>query len=79
MKKLLSVIMAFAVAAGIAAAMISPAEVFAGETTERDLNNAVITLADGPYYYNQKPAVTVTFEGEELVKDTDYTVTYSKN
>lgn len=49
--------------------------------TERDIANATVD-AGGPYTYTGsaiEPSLSVTFDGMTLVKDADYTVTYSDN
>ena len=49
--------------------------------TERDIANATVD-ASGPYTYTGsaiEPSLSVTFDGATLVKDADYTVTYSGN
>ena len=46
------------------------------------MSSCSISLSTTSYTYNGKartPAVTVTYKGKKLVKDTDYTVSYSKN
>lgn len=46
------------------------------------LADAAVTVAEGPYVYNGKehtPEVTVTLDGQILMKDTDYTVSYRDN
>ena len=48
----------------------------------KSLADAEITLSRQSYMFNGapcKPTVTVTLDGKTLVKDTDYTVTYSNN
>lgn len=55
--------------------------VTAGETYV-DITGASVTVAEGTYTYTGEaiePEVTVTLDGEELVKGTDYTVDYANN
>ena len=52
------------------------------QVVTKDLSGAEVKLGTTSYTYSgsaKKPSVTVTLDGETLVKDTDYTVSYSKN
>lgn len=50
-------------------------------TVEGDLNDATVTV-NGEYFYTNSsitPEVSVTWNGTQLTKDTDYTVKYTDN
>ncbi|MBR1750068.1 MAG: cellulase family glycosylhydrolase [Ruminococcus sp.] len=50
--------------------------------TQNSISNDTLTLPKSSYAYTGKavkPAPTVTADGKKLIKDTDYTVSYSKN
>ncbi len=52
------------------------------ETDKVDISKSHVTLAQDSYTYNgmaKRPDVAVTYGGETLVKNTDYTVAYSNN
>ena len=50
-------------------------------TVQRDLKDAIVTV-NGEYFYTNSsiiPEVSVTWNGTQLTKDTDYTVDYTNN
>ena len=50
-------------------------------TVQRDLKDAIVTV-NGEYFYTNSPItpeVSVTWNGTQLTKDTDYTVNYTNN